>query len=338
MSYSLVRPLLFALPPEAAHAVTLGALDLLHRLRLDRLAFGSRVDAPVEAMGLTFPNRVGLAAGLDKNGDHVESLAALGFGFLELGTVTPAPQPGNPKPRLFRLAASRALVNRMGFNSKGLGHLRARLEAARRRCPVGVNIGRNKDTPDERAVDDYLQGLRAVHDLADYVAVNVSSPNTPGLRGMQASDVLNHLLGALAAERKQLAAGGRAVPLVLKVAPDLDEGQIRAIADAVAAHGINGVIATNTTVSREGVERERLAGETGGLSGAPLAARAREVLASFRDALPDSVTLIASGGLMNPEQALARRRAGADLVQLYTGLIYRGPGLVGACARALVHD
>lgn len=338
MSYSLIRPLLFALPPEAAHAVTLATLDLLHRVRLDRLASPPRVEAPVRAMGLSFPNAIGMAAGLDKNADHVRALSGLGFGFLELGTVTPAPQPGNPKPRLFRLRGRRALINRMGFNSKGLGHLCARLEAIRPDCPVGVNIGRNKDTPDERAVDDYLEGLRAVHALADYVTVNVSSPNTAGLRGMQEADVLNPLLEALAAERDSLATHGSGVPLVLKVAPDLEDAQIQAIARAVSVHGIDGLIATNTTVSRDGVEGERHAGESGGLSGAPLSARALAVLGAFREALPESVTLIASGGVMSVEDALARRRAGADLVQLYTGLIYGGPSLVSACAEALGHD
>lgn len=336
MSYRLIRPLLFALPPEWAHAATLRGLDLAARTGLLKRLATAPVDAPVNLMGLTFRNRVGLAAGLDKNGDHLQGLSGLGFGFIEIGTVTPRPQPGNPKPRLFRLRASRALINRMGFNNKGLDHLVRRVRASFCDCTLGINIGRNKDTAEREAIDDYVVGLRAVFGLADYIVVNVSSPNTEGLRGLQETEPLNRLLESLSDERSKLqGTHARHVPLALKIAPDLITDQIRAVARVVREHGVEAVIATNTTTSREAVEGQPLSGQAGGLSGLPLFRRSTAVLRVLRDELGDGTTLIGCGGVMSPEQAVAKFEAGADLVQLYTGLIYEGPSLVHGCAKAL---
>ncbi len=336
MSYSFVRPLLFALPPELAHRLTLGALDAASATGLLRYVVGEAVESPVKCMGLNFRNRVGLAAGLDKNGDHIAGLSGLGFGFIEVGTVTPEPQPGNPKPRLFRVTTRDALINRMGFNNRGLDHLVRRVRASACDCVLGINIGRNRDTPADKAVDDYKAGLRAVYGLADYVSVNISSPNTEGLRDMQEADPLNRLLHALSRERSALQARhARRVPLVLKISPDLHGKQIRHIAQALREHGFDGVIATNTTLDREGVRGQPLSGEEGGLSGAPLKRRSTAVLKALRLELGPDITLIGSGGIMGADDALAKRAAGADLVQLYSGLIYRGPGLVRECATAL---
>lgn len=336
MSYRLTRPLLFALPPEWAHGLTLGGLDVAHRLGLLRHLVSRPVEAPVQCMGLSFRNRVGLAAGLDKSGDHVAGLSALGFGFIEVGTVTPEAQPGNPKPRLFRLVPSRALINRMGFNNKGLEHLVRRVRASPCEGVLGINIGRNAKTPARDAARDYLACLEAVYGLADYVAVNVSSPNTEGLRRMQAAAPLNRLLEALAERRAKLrGTHSRYVPMALKLGPDLDGGQLRQIAAAVRAHGIDAVIATNTTTGRDEVRGQPLSGEDGGLSGAPLLKRSTAVLRILRHELGAAVTLIGCGGVMSGTDAVAKRRAGADLVQFYSGLIYRGPSLVSECAHAL---
>lgn len=336
MSYRLLRPLLFALPPEWAHRLTLSGLDISHRLGLLRHFVPGPVERPVNCMGLTFRNRFGLAAGLDKSGDHVAALSALGFGLIEIGTVTPRAQPGNPRPRMFRLAPSQALINRMGFNNRGLEHLVARVRASDCEAVLGINIGRNADTPARNAARDYLAGLEAVYGLADYVAVNVSSPNTEGLREMQRADPLNRLLGVLAERRHKLqGTHGRRVPLALKVAPDLDGAQARVIAAAVREHGMDAVIATNTTTSRDGVRGQPLSGEAGGLSGAPLFKRSTAVLRAMRLELGPDITLIGCGGVMCAHDALAKRKAGADLVQAYTGLVYRGPVLVRECAEAL---
>lgn len=338
MSYKTFRPLLFALPPELAHRVTLGALDLASATGLLHRFLPKPVEDPVECMGLRFRNRVGLAAGLDKNGDHIAALSGLGFGFIEIGTVTPEAQPGNPKPRLFRVRTRDALINRMGFNNRGLDHVVRRARSSACECVLGINIGRNKETPDGKAVEDYIAGLKAVYGLADYVTVNISSPNTEGLRDLQESDSLNGLLAALARERSALQSRhARRVPLVLKVAPDLDARQIRHIAQAVNAHGIDGIIAANTTLSRDGVEGQPLSGESGGLSGAPLLRRSTAVLKALRLELGPDITLIGSGGIMSADDARAKRKAGADLVQLYSGLIYHGPGLIHDCAAALAH-
>ena len=330
MLYALARPFLFALDPETAHTLTLELADAPLRFGLLRVARAP--GAPVRAMGLDFPNPVGLAAGLDKSGAHVDALAKLGFGFIEVGTVTPRPQPGNPKPRLFRLPAAQALVNRMGFNSVGLDAFMENLGRASWRGVLGINIGKNADTPIERAADDYAACLERVYARASYVAVNVSSPNTRNLRELQEERALDALLARLAALRRRLAdRHGRRVPLALKVAPDLEAGQVGAIADAVRRHGIEAVIATNTSVSREGVEGLPHADEAGGLSGAPIRARATATLAALAGALQGEALLIGAGGILRGAHATEKLDAGATLVQLYTGLVYRGPDLVSEC-------
>jgi dihydroorotate dehydrogenase len=331
--YRLARPLLFYLDPESAHEFA---------LRSARLAslFAPRIEArEVRAMGLRFANPVGLAAGLDKNAAHIDALAALGFGFIEVGTVTPRAQPGNARPRLFRLPEREALINRFGFNNIGLDAFIANVERARFGARsggiLGINIGKNAATPAERAVEDYETGLRGVYAHASYVTVNISSPNTRGLRALQDADQVDSLLSSLARLRSELAERhGKRVPLVLKVAPDLSEAQIEAIADALRRHGIDGLIATNTSTSREGVEGQRHAGEAGGLSGAPIRALSTRVLARFARLLGDSVALIGCGGILSQADAREKIAAGARLVQLYTGLVYRGPGLVSECASA----
>jgi len=333
MLYALARPLLFALDPETAHALTLELADAPLRLGLLRVA---RVPgAPVRAMGLIFPNPVGLAAGLDKNAAHVDALARLGFGFLEVGTVTPRPQPGNPRPRLFRLPAAQALINRMGFNNVGLDVFLENLARASWRGVLGINIGKNFDTPLDKAGDDYATCLERVYARASYVTINVSSPNTQGLRALQGKHELDALLARLAALRQRLAdRHGRHVPLALKVAPELEPAQVQAIADAVRRHGIDAVIATNTSVAREGVEGLAHANEAGGLSGAPIRARATATLAALAAALKGESALIGVGGILRGEHAVEKLAAGATLVQLYTGLIYRGPDLVSECISA----
>ena len=328
MLYDLARPVLFALDAETAHDLTLTGLRAAAATRL-LPACPVPQGPPVRVMGLDFPNRVGLAAGLDKNGCCIDGLAALGFGFLEIGTVTPRPQPGNPRPRLFRLPERQALINRMGFNNDGVDALIAHVRRARYRGILGINIGKNFDTPIERAADDYLAGLRKVYELASYVTVNVSSPNTKDLRQLQGESELDSLLGALKGEQAQRAdRNGRYVPLALKVAPDLDTAQIGSIAGALRRHRIDAVIATNTTVSRQGVEGLPHAEEAGGLSGAPLFARSTEVVAALAQQLQGEIPIIAAGGIVDGKTARAKLEAGASLVQIYSGLIYRGPALV----------
>jgi dihydroorotate dehydrogenase len=336
MLYRAVRPLLFALDPESAHSLSLGALDLLSRLGAGALLACPAPRIPVRVMGLDFPNPVGLAAGLDKDGEHVDALAALGFGFLELGAVTPRPQPGNPAPRVFRLPQAQALINRLGFNSRGVDAFVANLSRARSGGIIGVNIGKNADTANERAIEDYVACLRKVYPLAGFVTANLSSPNTKNLRELQRADELDAFLSALAAERDHLAREhGRRVPLAVKVSPDLDDAGIAAVADRVAARSIDAIIATNTTVSREAVEHLSHGREQGGLSGAPLKARATEVVRKLRRALPASVAIIGVGGIASAADAREMLDAGASLVQLYTALVYRGPGLVGEIVRGL---
>lgn len=280
-------------------------------------------------MGLSFPNPVGLAAGLDKNGECIDGLAALGFGFIEIGTVTPRPQPGNPKPRLFRLPEAEALINRMGFNNKGVDYLVEQVKKARYRGILGINIGKNRDTPLDRALDDYLIGLRKVYPYASYVTVNISSPNTPGLRDLQAGENLYHLLSGLRQERENLAQRhGRRVPLAVKIAPDLESEQIKQIADALVEFEIDAVIATNTTASREGVEGLAHGEETGGLSGRPLFGKSTDVVARLSQALQGAIPVIGCGGIASTEDARRKFEAGADLIQIYTGFIYRGPALI----------
>ena len=333
--YSLARSLLFRLDAETAHGVALNGLDLVSRLGLARRLAGPRVDDPLELMGLRFPNRVGLAAGLDKNADHLDALGALGFGFVEVGTVTPKPQGGNPKPRLFRLPAQGAIINRMGFNNAGVDHLVERVRQSRYDGIVGINIGKNLTTPVEQAVDDYLVCLRKVHAHAHYVAVNISSPNTPGLRNLQFGDHLDQLLGALREAGHALdREAGRRVPLAVKIAPDMSAEEVALVAKALAANAIDAVIATNTTVSREAVAGLPHAEEAGGLSGRPVFEASNAVIRELRRHLPE-MPIIGVGGIDSGEAARAKVAAGADLVQLYSGFIYRGPALVGECARAL---
>jgi dihydroorotate dehydrogenase len=326
-AYALARPLLFALDPETAHHAALALARLRWRTTL--------AQRPVTAMGIDFPNPVGLAAGLDKDAAYIDGLSRLGFGFIEVGTVTPRAQPGNPRPRIFRLVRKNALINRFGFNNVGVDAFLANVARARWRGILGINIGKNFDTPLERAADDYAFCLEKVYGAASYVTANISSPNTKGLRDLQQERQLDELLERLASARERLARSyGRRVPLALKVAPDLDAGQVEVIADAVIRHGIDGLIATNTSVSREGVEGLPHADEAGGLSGAPILERSTRVLSQFRERLAGKAALIGAGGILSGEDARRKIDAGADLVQLYTGLIYRGPALVRECVSA----
>jgi dihydroorotate dehydrogenase len=328
--YGIARPLLFALPPETAHTVTLKLADAFSFLQ-GKKAFVK----PVQAMGLDFPNPVGLAAGLDKDAAHIDALAALGFGFIEVGTVTPRPQAGNPPPRLFRIVEKEALINRFGFNNVGVDAFLRNVERTRWRGILGINIGRNADTPPERAVEDYEIGLEKVYPKASYVTVNISSPNTKGLRSLHEKNSINDLLSRLAALKEKLAdRHGKRVPLALKVSPDLDVDQIREIADAVKRHRIDALIATNTTLSRDGMEGLPHAAEAGGLSGAPIRDLATRVLKQFSKELKGEAALIGAGGIFSGEDARQKIDAGAALVQLYTGLVYRGPGLVSECVSA----
>jgi dihydroorotate dehydrogenase len=334
--YPLFRPLLFAADPELAHDVTLAGLDAAARSGIARFAAPDLPASPVTAMGITFPNRVGLAAGLDKNAEHLPGLATLGFGFLEAGTVTPRPQPGNPRPRMFRIAAAQAIVNRLGFNNAGVERFVENVGRAGYRGILGINIGKNFDTPNERAADDYIACLRAVYPLASYVTINISSPNTKGLRDLQAEAALDALLSGIAGARDDLAQRhGWRVPLAVKIAPDLGDDAIHAVAGILIRHRIDAAIATNTTLARDGVEGLAHAAEQGGLSGAPLRGRAMTTLRTLAGALDGALPIIAVGGIMSGDDARARIAAGATLVQLYTGLIYRGPALVGECVRAL---
>jgi len=334
--YPLFRPLLFAADPELAHDVALGGLDAAARVGLAQLAASRLPQAPVEAMGLRFPNRVGLAAGLDKNAAHLKGLATLGFGFIEAGTVTPRAQPGNPRPRMFRVVEAQALVNRLGFNNGGVDAFVANVARSGYRGILGINIGKNFDTPNERAADDYVACLRAVHAHASYVTINVSSPNTKGLRDLQAEAALSALLARIVAERDDLAQKhGRCVPLAVKIAPDLDDVAVNAVARLLVAHRLDGVIATNTTIARDGVAGLPHANEGGGLSGAPLRERSTAVLRTLAKALDGALPIIGVGGILAAGDAQQKIDAGATLVQLYTGLIYRGPDLVAECVRAL---
>ena len=334
--YPLFRPLLFAADPELAHDVALGGLDAAARVGLAQLAASRLPQAPVEAMGLRFPNRVGLAAGLDKNAAHLKGLATLGFGFIEAGTVTPRAQPGNPRPRMFRVVEAQALVNRLGFNNGGVDAFVANVARSGYRGILGINIGKNFDTPNERAADDYVACLRAVHAYASYVTINVSSPNTKGLRDLQAEEALSALLARIVAERDDLAQKhGRCVPLAVKIAPDLDDAAVNAVARLLVAHRLDGVIATNTTIARDGVAGLPHADEAGGLSGAPLRERSTAVLRTLAKALDGALPIIGVGGILAATDAQQKLDAGAALVQLYTGLIYRGPDLVAECVRAL---
>src|SRR4051812_28670213 len=337
MLYRLVRPLLFSLEPEQAHRFTMHMLELAHRTKLVRLAGGpSLISSPRSVMGLSFPNPVGIAAGLDKNGEDIDALAALGVGFIEIGTVTPRPQPGNPRPRMFRLVADRAIINRMGFNNEGVDRLLSNVARARYRGILGINIGKNFDTPLERAVEDYLYCLRKAYTAASYITVNISSPNTANLRELQHEKELDRLLEALSSERRRLTElYGRRVPLAVKIAPDLTQPDIARMAIIFIKHGIDAVIATNTTVSREGLTPARNADQPGGLSGAPLKAPSTKIVAQLAGVLGGRVPIIAAGGIFSVADAREKIAAGASLVQLYSGLVYEGPSLVCNIARAL---
>jgi len=335
--YGLARSLLFSLDPETAHDVTLRALAAAHSVGALRAIDPHLPDDPVQAMGLTFPNPLGLAAGLDKNGAFIEPLAALGFGFVEVGTVTPRAQPGNARPRVFRLPQAGALINRLGFNNDGVAALVARVRSARCAAVLGINLGKNADTPIERAGDDYAQALAAVYPYARYVTVNISSPNTRDLRALQGAAELDALLARLAQSRARLADGhGRRVPIAVKIAPDLADQDLKRIADALVAHGLDGLIATNTTVAREEVAGLPEAQQAGGLSGRPLFARSTQVVRTLAQHLQGALPIIGVGGIFDGAGAVEKLRAGATLVQLYTGLVYRGPGLIAECRRALL--
>jgi len=333
--YPLLRPLLFRLDPETVHHLTLDALRRAPAALL-RAALPAVAADPRQVMGLTFPNPVGLAAGLDKNGICLDAWAAMGFGFIEVGTVTPRPQPGNPRPRLFRLPEAKGIINRMGFNNDGVDALLENVAKADFQGVLGINIGKNFDTPIERAADDYLACLTKVYPRASYVAVNISSPNTKNLRALQGGDELDALLGALKAEQERLAdRHGKYTPFAVKIAPDLEDDQIAEMAALFRRHRVDAVIATNTTLGRAGVEHLTHGSETGGLSGAPVKAGSDRVLKAFAQALAGEVPLIGVGGILGGSDARDKIAAGASLVQLYSGLIYRGPELVAECAAAI---
>lgn len=342
--YTLIKPLLFSMNAESAHDLTLASLAVAGNSGLLKPVLPASVDDPIELMGCRFANRVGLAAGLDKNARCVRGMAALGFGFIEVGTVTPLAQPGNDKPRMFRLPEHKSIINRMGFNNDGLVALVKRVEALRSKalgCPLGINIGKNKVTAAEHAANDYLMCLSEVAPLhaaglADYVTINLSSPNTPGLRDLQFGNELNQLLTLIADKRKQLANEyGKAIPLLVKIAPDMARDDLLAVAEQLIHHGIDGVIATNTTIDKSAVADSPHASEAGGLSGAVLFERSTDVVATLAQAFGNALVIIGVGGINSAEQAVAKIAAGADLVQLYSGLIYQGPGLVHASAQAI---
>jgi dihydroorotate dehydrogenase len=337
--YPLARPFLFGLDPEHAHDLTLAALAAIQRTPLECAVSSPRIDDPVTIAGLRFPNRVGLAAGLDKNGRCIDAFGAMGFGSIEVGTVTPLAQPGNPKPRMFRLPEANAMINRLGFNNDGLAAFVRNVRQARFRAGggvLGLNIGKNAATPIERAADDYLACLAGVYPHADYVTVNISSPNTKGLRELQGDAMLDTLLATLRRRAVELAEEfGRKVPVFVKIAPDLDTSQIESVAATLQRHSIDGVIATNTTLARDAVATLPHGQESGGLSGAPLLAASNAVVVQLRAALGPAYPIIGVGGVASAADAVAKRAAGADIVQIYTGFIYRGPALVSEAARAL---
>jgi len=338
-AYPLARPALFAMDAETAHEVTLSGLQRAYECGATRKLMHAQPKSPSTLMGMQLANPIGLAAGLDKNGAYIDALGNLGFGFIEVGTVTPRAQPGNPKPRMFRLPRANALINRLGFNNQGLDAFLANVQRSQWRKQggiLGLNIGKNADTPIERAADDYLIGLEGVYPHADYVTVNISSPNTKNLRALQSGDELSALLAQLADKRRALEdQHQRRVPMAVKIAPDLTQEQIDAIADTLPRHGIDGVIATNTTLSRDSVAGQAHADEAGGLSGAPVHELSLKVIRRLKEQLGNSLAIIGVGGVLSGQQAREKMAAGADAVQLYTGLIYRGPALVGECVRAV---
>jgi dihydroorotate dehydrogenase len=336
--YPIARSLLFRLDPEAAHDLSMKALRLSEKLGVLRLLFAAdECLHPVELMGLRFPNRVGLAAGLDKEGNTIDALGRLGFGSIEIGTITPRPQPGNPRPRLFRLIPHEAVINRMGFNNPGIHEGVENVKKTRAYDGIiGFNIGKNKDTPNENAVDDYLTCLREAYEVADYIAVNLSSPNTPGLRDLQGAEASARLLEALKSEQQKLTAeSGKHTPILFKVAPDLDDDHIRALSQVFLDGGLDGLIATNTTLDRDGVAGHRYAAEAGGLSGRPVLLKSNHVLAAFAAELSGRIPIIGVGGVSSVDDAMEKLRLGASIVQIYTSFIYQGPPLVQRLARGL---
>ncbi len=336
MFYKLMRALMFQLDAEKAHHVGLQGLSLLEMSGLSSLLYPKAEATPVNVMGLRFSNAVGLAAGLDKNGDYIEAMAGLGFGFIEIGTVTPRPQPGNPKPRLFRLPEAEAIINRMGFNNLGVDHLIEQVKVAQSDAVLGINIGKNFDTPVEKAVDDYLIGLNKVYAYADYVTINISSPNTPGLRTLQFGESLIDLLQQLKEQQAKLEQKyQRYVPMAVKVAPDLESDEVAQLSESFAQHSIDAVIATNTTMSRDGVTGVKNGDEAGGLSGRPVFAKSTDIVRQFRAALPENLPIIAAGGIMSGEDAQQKLDAGASLVQIYSGLIYQGPKLISDIVKTI---
>ena len=344
LPYALARPFLFGLDPETAHDLTMAALERTQHTPLKMAYCSGRIEDPIQLAGLSFPNRVGMAAGLDKNARCIDGLAAMGFGFVEVGTVTPQPQAGNPKPRMFRLPQANALINRLGFNNEGLEAFLRNVRASNFRqntsgkqpLLLGLNIGKNAVTPIDNALDDYLICLDGVYPHADYVTVNISSPNTKNLRALQSDEALDALLGGIAKRRDTLAREhGKAVPIFVKIAPDLDEAQIEVIAATLKRHAMDGVVATNTTLSRDAVKGMAYADEAGGLSGAPVLESSNRVIRQLRSALGAGFPIIGVGGVMSGDDAVSKIKAGADVVQIYTGLIYKGPGLVREAALAI---
>jgi dihydroorotate dehydrogenase len=326
--YPLLKKILFTLDPEQAHYAALRSLQMANCTGLTKLLYPS-FSQPRTVMGLAFPNPIGLAAGLDKNGEYIDALSALGFGFIEIGTITPKPQFGNPKPRLFRLAEQEAIINRMGFNNKGIEYVVNQLEKTTYRGILGINIGKNKDTPLEQAIDDYVTGFRAFWKFASYITVNISSPNTPGLRDLQQDDLLKNLLCVLKQEQQSVLLNHKKyVPIVVKISPDLSEQEIHSIGSVLLKEKIDGVIATNTTIQREGVENSPYAKEAGGLSGKPLFKRSNRVISQLHGVLQDHIPIIASGGIMDERAAKEEYAAGAKLLQVYSGFIYSGPRLI----------
>jgi dihydroorotate dehydrogenase len=334
--YPLLRPLLFSLDPETAHEVTLKLLNVAHVSGLGKLIYPVIENKPVKVMGLDFKNPVGLAAGMDKNGDYIAALTALGFGFVEIGTVTPRPQPGNPKPRLFRLPEHQAIINRMGFNNLGIDHLLNQIKHSNYSGILGVNIGKNFDTPIENAVDDYLIGLRKAYTSASYITINISSPNTKNLRQLQQGDEIKALIASLKEEQLKLQQEhGIYVPLAIKIAPDLTDDEITHIARLLLEFEIDGVIATNTTIARDMIADHPLAHEAGGLSGAPVKDKSTHVVRGLAAELQGKIGIIAVGGILSAEDAQEKLQAGASLVQIYSGLIYRGPQLIEDIVKSL---
>ncbi len=336
MFYSAIRKVFFKFDPEAIHELTIKSFKATGATPLNLLYKQSVPNKPVEVMGIKFPNPVGLAAGLDKNGECIKAFEAMGFGFVEVGTVTPRPQPGNDKPRIFRLPEANAIINRMGFNNKGVDYLVDQVIKAKFSGVLGINIGKNKDTPDENAKDDYIHCMRKVYDYATYITVNISSPNTPGLRSLQYGEALNELLSALKAEQTSLAEQyGKYVPVAVKIAPDLNEEEVNSIAQCLIANNIDGVIATNTTLARDKVAHLQYGDEQGGLSGAPVKEQSTKVIRLLAKALDGKLPIIGVGGIASAADAQEKIAAGAKLVQVYTGFIYQGPELVQEIVKSL---